>query len=336
MRHSLITILLLLLLLPCLLCGQEAVVMFYNVENFFDPDDDPATEDEEFTPAGKNKWTRQRLEKKRNAIAKTIIAAGEGNHPVLVGLCEVENYRVLQQLTEQTALARIGYDIVHRDSPDPRGIDVALLYRKSRFRLLEQHFRPITGLPTRDILYAKGVLDGRDTLHVLVNHWPSKRGGEQQSLSRRMTVARLTKQLCDSIFQASPAANVILMGDFNDTPGGHAIAEGLQARPPDSLAGNPYLYNLMLPLWKSGKGSYKYKGEWELIDLFFVSGNLLHPASPLRCVRTQIFTPGFLLTDDTTYYNKKPFRTYEGPRYLGGMSDHLPVALVLTNCAVQR
>ncbi len=327
MRHSLITILL--LLLPCLLCGQEAVVMFYNVENFFDPADDPATEDEEFTPAGKNKWTRQRLEKKRNAIAKTIIAAGEGNHPVLVGLCEVENYRVLQQLTEQTALARIGYDIVHRDSPDPRGIDVALLYRKDRFRTLWQGFYPIPGIPTREILYAKGLLDGRDTLHVLVNHWPSKRGGEEQSLPARMAAARQAKHICDSIFLASPAAHIIMMGDFNDTPAGRAVTEGLQARPPGSPEHSPYLYNLLLPLWKSGKGSYKYKGEWELIDLFFVSDNFVNPASPLRCVRTQIFSPDFLLTEDEKYYGRKPFRTYEGPRYLGGMSDHLPVLLVL-------
>ncbi len=301
--------------------------MFYNVENLFDPIDDPSTQDNDFTPAGKNKWNWKRLEKKRNAIAKTIIAAGEGKAPALVGLCEVENYLVLKQLVEQTPLARVGYGIVHHDSPDPRGIEVALLYRSDCFQLLQRQFYPLTyasgSSQTREILYVKGVFNRQDTLHLLVNHWPSKLGGEKKSRPKRMTAARKVKQLCDSIFTRSPGAKIIIMGDFNDSPGSIPLREGLASLRPDSAAGNARLYNLMLPLQQEGTGSYKYKGEWETIDQFIVSGRLLHRT------KASVFAPEVLLTEDKKYRRKKPLRTYEGPRYLGGVSDHLPILLRL-------
>jgi len=309
--------------------------MFYNVENFFDPVDDPNTQDDDFTPTGKKRWTWGRLAKKRNDIAKTIIAAGDGNTPVLVGLAEVENYLVLKQLVEQTPLAKIGYNIVHHDSPDPRGIEVALLYRNDRFKLLHQHFYKLT-LPsgsnqTREILYAKGTLDSRDTLHILVNHWPSKIGNARQSLARRMTAARKAKAICDSIFGTNPAANIIVMGDFNDGPESIPVLKGLEALPPDTLIVGNRLYNLMLPLARRGEGSYKYKTEWELIDLFFVSGNLMPSAgNRISYKDAYVFKADFLLEDDKKYHGKRPFRTYDGMKYLGGVSDHLPAVLIVT------
>ncbi|MCL2097579.1 MAG: endonuclease [Bacteroidales bacterium] len=325
--------LLLVLLLPCLLQGQEAKVMFYNVENFFDPFDDPKTQDEEFTPTGKKRWTWQRLAQKRSGIAKTIIAAGEGDAPVLVGFAEVENFLVLKQLVEQTPLARIGYGIVHHDSPDPRGIEVALLYRNDRFKLLHRHFYklrlPSGSSRTREILYAKGVLDSRDTLHVLVNHWPSKLGNAQQSLAKRMTAARKAKAICDSIFGVNPSANILVMGDFNDSPESLPIVKGLAALPPDTLIINNRLYNLMLPLAKRGEGSYKYKSEWEMIDLFFVSGNMLLQSNGIKYKNAYIFKADFLLEEDKKHHGKRPFRTYEGMKYLGGVSDHLPVVMIM-------
>ncbi|MDR0296087.1 MAG: endonuclease [Prevotellaceae bacterium] len=322
-------------LLSCALQGQEAKLMFYNVENFFDPIDDPNTQDDEFTPTGNKRWTWQRLAKKRSAIAKTIIAAGEGDAPVLVGLAEVENYLVLKQLVEQTPLAKIGYTIVHHDSPDPRGIDVALLFRNDRFKLLQRRFYqvvfPSGSNQTREILYAKGVLDSRDTLHVLVNHWPSKAGNFQQSQARRMAAANKAKSICDSIFSINSSANIIVMGDFNDSPESIPIVKGLEALPPDTLIMSNKLYNLMLPLSKQGEGSYKYKTEWELIDLFFVSGNMLLHDNGLRYKNAYVFKTDFLLEDDKKYHGKRPFRTYDGMKYLGGVSDHLPVILIIKN-----
>jgi hypothetical protein len=311
----------------------DGVIMCYNVENLFDPEDDPHTQDNDFTPSGKNKWTWARLAKKRNSIAKTIIAVGKGNAPVLVGLCEVENRLVLKHLVERTPLAKIGYGMVHHDSPDPRGIDVALLYRTDRFKVLHAGFYNVTYASgsdrTREILYAKGLYACCDTLHILVNHWPSKLGGEKQSLPKRMAAAHCAKSIADSILQASPAANIILMGDFNDTPHSAPLVEGLQALPPHGNPSPDSLYNLMLPLAGRGKGSLRYRGQWELIDQFIVSGRLLQPQAPLHCAYqdVEVFDAPFLLEEDEKYLGEKPFRTYQGPVYKGGVSDHLPVVL---------
>jgi hypothetical protein len=314
---------------------QSDVVMFYNVENLFDPKNDSLTQDDDFTPDGAYRWTWQRFAKKRNSIAKTIIAAGAGNAPILVGLCEVENYAVLRQLTDDTPLARIGYGIVHRNSPDMRGIDVALLYRTDHVKILYRYFYKVTlpsnGHPTRDILYAKALYDRRDTLHILVNHWPSKLGGEQQSFPRRMAAAKRAKSITDSILQASPAANIVLMGDFNDTPESIPLTEGLQAVLQHGVSSPDSLYNLMGQLVRHGEGSLRYRGNWELIDQFIVSGNLLNPQSAIQCLpdEVKVFKAPFLLENDDTYLGLKPFRTYQGPSYKGGVSDHLPILLPL-------
>jgi predicted extracellular nuclease len=309
--------------------------MFYNVENFFDTENDSLTQDDDFTPDGAYRWTWQRFIKKRNSIAKTIIAAGAGNAPILVGLCEVENYSVLRQLTEDTPLARIGYGIVHRNSPDLRGIDVALLYRTDHVKILYRSFYKVTlpsnEHPTRDILYAKVLYDRRDTLHILVNHWPSKLGGEQQSLPRRMAAAQRAKSITDSILQTSPVANIVLMGDFNDTPESIPLTKGLQALLQYGISSPDSLYNLMGQLARHGEGSLRYRGNWELIDQFIVSGNLLNPQATIQCLpdKVKIFKAPFLLENDNTYLGQKPFRAYQGPIYKGGISDHLPILLPL-------
>jgi hypothetical protein len=250
-------------------------------------------------------------------------------------LCEIENYVVLKHLIEHTPLAKIGYGIVHHDSPDPRGIDVALLYRTDRFKVLRYGFYKVTyasgSSQTREILYAKGLYGCCDTLHIMVNHWPSKLGGEKRSLPRRMSAAHRAKSLADSILKASPTANIIIMGDFNDTPDARPLTTGLQALPPDRHAAADRLYNLMLPLAKRGEGTLRYRGHWEVIDQFVVSGNLLNPQGTLHCDPNEvlIFKAPFLLEDDEKYLDKKPFRTYQGPAYKGGISDHLPIVLPL-------
>lgn len=303
------------------------LVMFWNVENYFDTYDHPTTKDEEFTPTGENHWNWKRFEKKRDDLAKTILLASDeyGEYPAIIGLCEIENSFVLKELTENTPLARAGYTFLHKDSPDSRGIDVALLYKEEVFRPLEENYIS-SSFPTRDILYTKGVINELDTVHIFVNHWPSKRGGEESSSLKRMLVSHKARQITDSILLKNPSANIILMGDFNDT---------WESEPLENLN---QLVNLS-QYAEGNDGSYKYRESWSTIDQFLVSENLIkrditHTGkfSPqwLWCEKQMnIFAPEHLLCEDDKYLGVKLRRTYNGPRYLGGISDHLPIILQL-------
>ena len=306
------------------------LVMFWNVENYFDTYDNPSTTDEEFTPTGDNRWGRARFEKKRDDIAKTILLAADqyGDLPALIGLAEVENAFVLQELLEETPLARTQYKYIHKDSPDSRGIDVALLYREELFTPVETKYIGFS-FPTRDVLYTKGVVNGLDTLHIMVNHWPSKRGNEESSGRKREYVSLKVSHVVDSILLRNPAANIVLMGDFNDTPASSPLKNLGQ------------LTNLAK--WADGaEGTYKYRESWSMIDQFLVSENLIKEESSIKekneAFRPQwiythrnmeIFAPEALFAEDATYMGVKPKRTYSGPRYLGGISDHLPVVFKL-------
>lgn len=306
------------------------LVMFWNVENYFDTYDNPSTTDEEFTPTGDNRWGRARFEKKRDDIAKTILLAADqyGDLPALIGLAEVENAFVLQELLEETPLARTQYKYIHKDSPDSRGIDVALLYREELFTPVETKYIGFS-FPTRDVLYTKGVVNGLDTLHIMVNHWPSKRGNEESSGRKREYVSLKVSHVVDSILLRNPAANIVLMGDFNDTPASSPLKNLGQ------------LTNLAK--WADGaEGSYKYRESWSMIDQFLVSENLIKEENSIKekneAFRPQwiythrnmeIFAPEALFAEDATYMGVKPKRTYSGPRYLGGISDHLPVVFKL-------
>jgi len=307
-------------------------IVFWNLENFFDTFYDQGREDGNFTPFGEMHWTKKRFVVKRNAIAKTIIGAGEEEPPVIVGFAEVEKRYVLTNLIEETPLAQIGYSVIHKDSPDRRGIDVALIYRQKLFSPLETEFirvvLPDTTASTRDILYAKGILDGRDTLHIFVNHWPSKFGGAGFSESGRRAASDALKQKCDSILQINDRANIVAMGDFNDTPDAATIT-ALEK-----------LTNLSSYLHKRGEGTIKYRGTWELIDQILISRNLQKKEFPdnrlqqqysgfeyLHAESVSIYSPPYLLEKDATYSGTKPKRTYIGPRYNGGISDHLPIML---------
>lgn len=302
------------------------LAMFWNVENYFDPFDNPGKNDDQFTAEGEYFWGWKKFEKKRDDIARTIILAADtyGQFPALVGLCEVESHFALRHLLEHTPLARAGYNFIHRESPDSRGIDVALLYREEIFTPLEEKFYSVD-FPTREVLHVKGVVNSLDTIHVFVNHWPSKLGGEKASAPRRMAVSERVKSVVDSILAAAPQAGIILMGDLNDGYASEAVG---------NLAP---LVNLAR--WAEGaEGTHKYQGEWNIIDHFSVSEGLLASDtdsragafSPqwLRCNRQmEIFAPQWLLVPDETHMGVKPNRTLQGPRYLGGVSDHLPIIL---------
>ena len=288
--------------------GLQAQIFCWNLENYFDPYDDPATADEEFTPRGEHHWTRRKYEAKRNIIAKTIIAsAGRfgGELPSVIGLCEVENARVLGSLLDDTPLARLRYRSLHRESPDPRGIDVAMLYDPARVKLLANSWITIPDFATREILYAKVAIP--DTLHIFVNHWPSKYSGAAVSEHKRQAVAAALLHTLDSIQAGNPQTAIILMGDFNDTPDSPSVQHLMEA------AG---LQNLS----PADDGTIKFKGKWEGIDLLLAS-----PAAAAIIAPAEVFSPDFLLEEDKTHLGSKPRRTNVGPRYNGGASDHLPI-----------
>ena len=211
------------------LCGQsdvsknEYTFMFYNTENLFDTENDSLTNDEEFTPDANRHWNQARLHSKAERLAKVILAAGKWNVPLVIGLCEVEDLNVLELLTRNEPLARFQYKIVHKDSPDSRGIDVALLYRPEYFRPFYYQAIPVAdpkdkSFKTRDILQVSGVLNGCDTLHIFVNHWPSRYGGIMETLRYRGLAAETLKKSVLNLLVQYPKAQIICMGDFNDTP----------------------------------------------------------------------------------------------------------------------
>jgi len=310
-------------------------VMFYNVENLFDTEDDPATDDSEFLPGSEKQWNQVRYQDKLDKIARVVSDLGGDTLPVLVGLCEVENGKVIGDLLKIDPLAGSDYRVVHQESPDKRGIDVALLYRYRYFTLHRSEFIPVrfdsdTAARTRDILYAVGTLGGIDTLHFFVGHWPSRSGGEIESRPLRLHVAGIIRDRVDSIRTFHPDALIVITGDFNDEPEDLSVTSGLGAL---LVAADPKdgdLYDLT-PVIRSGQpqGTYKYRGSWNLLDHMVVSGSLLDTTGSLytRPVEMKVFSRSYLLENDEEYMGQRPFRTYLGPYYHGGYSDHLPVYL---------
>ncbi len=315
--------------------GKSGIrIMFYNLENLFDPEDDPLKNDEAFTPQGSNYWTGARYRDKLEKSYKVIASVGGWEPPAMVGFCELENRKVMYELVSQTPLNRFNYQVIHEESGDARGIDVALIYRPDLFqpfthKAVRVVFEGDTASRTRDILLVGGKVFDRDTLFVAVNHWPSKFGGAKETEPRRMATAELLRNVCDSLHVHYPTAGIVLMGDFNDEPMEPSLTEGLKALHPESAIRASALYNLMLR-FKEG-GTHKFQYAWSIIDQFIVSGNLLSssPAKGLyvRPEDARIFKAGFLVEPDERNLGDRPFRTYIGLKYHGGFSDHLPIYL---------
>lgn len=311
---------LLLLLLPVSSYSQDSLlVMFWNVENFFDYIDDGTGEsDKEFSSYGSRRWTRRKFQKKCDDIAKSVFWIREryGRIPDVIGLAEVENRGVLWKLLNNTLLRKCGYRIVHYQSGDRRGIDVALLYRESSFRKVS-HSTVTPSMDgekivTRDMLQVLLEDDMGQKYNLIVNHHPSKYGGSESSEGRRKAVMMALKEMCDSLSAADSGVPVIAMGDFNDTPDGEQF---------EIL--NGVLVNMSDSLFQAGRGTIRYQGKWDLIDMFLVSSDLLDNA------RMDIVELPFLMTYERKYPGMKPLRTYSGPRYVGGVSDHCPIVLCL-------
>lgn len=310
------------------------LVLFWNVENFFDNRPDPYTSEKSFLPNGEKRWSRARFIKKRDALGKTILSIDK-RVPTFIGLAEIENRYVLNQLLYETPLYMGDYGIIHKESPDRRGIDVALFYSKRDFRPLKTRFlEVITSDPldeasptySRDILYVKGVLHQLDTLHIFVNHWPSKYGGERLSAPKRERAARTLSLICDSILNKNDRANILAMGDFNDTPDSklfELLNNLVRINPSMSMGDGVTRLN------KREVGTIKYEGVWEAIDHYFVSHNLLKEEEPISTdhLLCYIFKARSLLERDKKFTGYKPKRCYIGPKYNGGISDHLPILL---------
>lgn len=306
-----------------------ATVAFYNVENLFDTQDDSLRQDEEFLPYGVRGWTPTRLRAKYQNIYKVVAGLGQTwQPPALVGLAEVENRRVLEGLLQRTPLHRQHYRIIHEESPDTRGIDVALLYDPAQFVYLSHEaiavaLRPLSERPTRDILYVRGVLFGTDTVHCFVNHWPSRYRGVTSSAPLRQRAATVLRQHVATLLRQQPGALILITGDFNDNPTDESVR-----RLCASAGEYPGLSNVSA---YDTPGTHKYQGAWNTFDQFMVSHALLDDAQPVRVVerRARCFRPDWLAEEDTPHLGFRPRRTYVGYRYHGGFSDHWPVYLQL-------
>ena len=311
---------------PITIHSQESFrVMFWNVENLFDTKDDPRKNDNEFLPEATRHWNSFRYRDKLKNLAKGIIASGNEYVPDLVGLCEVENDSCLYDLTRRSPLREADYRFIITDSPDQRGIDVALLYQRGSFKPLQHQSIRIPNKhwkkgPTRDILHVVGKVVSGDSLDVFVCHMPSRSGGQAQSEPYRLLTAQVLKHAVDSVMKVREYPHILIMGDFNDYPTDKSIKKVLCA--------DGRLQNLMKD---KKEGTYRYRGEWGILDQFIVSKTLLKKKGSIRTSskKAQILHLDFLLEEEEKYGGDKPFRTYNGMKYLGGFSDHLPISLDL-------
>ena len=310
--------------------------VFYNVENFFDTFDDPQKDDNDFLPHGVMRWNYKRYTNKVNAIYKVIAAAGEWDTPAIVGFCEVEKRAVLQDIITRTYLQKYDYGIIHEESEDPRGIDVCLIYRKDVIKLLYYRYFKPAGFPegefrTRSVLYSKWMI-ADDTIHLFLNHWPSRRGGVLAGELLRTEIYGMVKGKEDSILNSvNRHAKIIIAGDFNCTPGDMEILSHTDISKNESLEYDTPFVNLAESSAKKGLGTYKYMGAWEMIDQVIVSEWLLKCTVGFYADMNsfRIFDKDFLLKRDPNYPGFMPYSTYRGYKYQGGFSDHLPVILDL-------
>ncbi len=307
-------------------------IMFYNVENLFHPSDDSLTADEDFTPAGLYHWNYKKYNRKIAMIAKVIIAVGEGDFPWIVGLAEIENEQVLKDLCYNSPLKKGNYKYVHYESPDRRGVDVALLYRADSVNILRHRKIPIifpfdSFAKNRDILHTAVSFNSGDSLEIFVNHWTSRFGGYAATVPKRNFYAQKVRDCVDSIIFKNNEAKILIMGDLNDYGTNESIFEILKARRIADNRKDIDLINLTLDLkGRNVFGTHKHEDFWGCLDQIIISKEFISSESGIRLFgEAKIFDAEFLLVNDEKYGGKKNYRTFLGPRYIGGFSDHLPI-----------
>jgi len=332
-----------LLLLPLTAFAQQgsdykvASIGFYNLENLFDTLDTPTTNDADFLPGGRLLWNTEKYISKQHNMAKVISQLGTELSPdgvALLGVAEIENSKVLEDLAAQPELKSRNYKIVHHESPDERGVDVAFMYQPKYFVPLGSKAMPVvltdpkTGDKdyTRDILYVAGTFDG-EPIHVMVGHWPSRRGGEAGSAWMRAAAAQVCKNLADSLKKTDPNVKIVIMGDLNDDPDNKSLTEVLKARRSADELRADELYNPMYDQFKSGNGTLAYKDSWNLFDQMIVSKGFVNKKTGgWQLYKAMVFRQPWLLQTEGAFRGY-PFRTFVGDIFINGYSDHLPVFL---------
>jgi len=308
---------------------QAYTIAFYNLENLFDTKNDPTTLDDDFTPKGRKNWNYKRYRNKIRKLGNVIAQLGTDRSfysPAIVGVVEVENQKVLEDLVTSKSLKKHKYGIVHYDSPDERGIDVALLYKKKLFKLLHSETFPLyledeqgNRDYTRDILLVKGSLNG-ELIYVLVNHWPSRRSGEDLTEEKRIKAAELATHITATIISENKNAKIIIMGDFNDDPSNTSVKNYLV---------NNTFYNPMERLVNIGNGTLNYKKTWHLFDQIIFSKNFFNNEKEKHSFKYAEVFDRYFLKEWNGKFKGNPFRTYIGKWYQGGFSDHFPVYVYL-------
>lgn len=317
---------------------QVAVIGFYNLENFYDTLDNPHVNDNEFLPGGDRHYNSIIYWDKVHHLAQVISQLGTAfspDGPALLGVAEIENDTVLHDLVNDPLIQNRQYRVVHYDSRDLRGVDVALLYNPVYFQV-EESKKLFVKIPagskssyfTRDVLYVKGKFCG-ETIHVFVNHWPSRLGGEARSAPARAAAARVNKRMIDSIQQAEPQAKIILMGDLNDDPVSPSLVKVLGAQSDLQKVGPGQLYNPWTTMYKKGIGTLAYQDSWGLFDQILISYPWLsHDQDGFFYSKQFVFNKNFLI-ETSGKYTGYPKRTWEGNKYNHGYSDHFPTYIVL-------
>ena len=312
-------------------------IAFYNLENLFDTVDDPNKNDAEYLPDGKNNWNSKRYQAKLDNMSKVISEIGndiQAKGPVILGVSEVENIKVLEDLVATPLLAPLNYGVVLMEGPDLRGVDVGLIYQKSSFKVTSTRSVRLTipdkpDFHTRDQLVVSGELDG-EPVHIIVNHWPSRSGGEKRSAPLRNAAADLCRSTADSILKTDPNAKILIMGDLNDDPTNVSLTEHLKAKGDEKETKPGDLFDPMYKMFKTeGIGSLAYKDNWNLFDQIVISQPLLlEDKSSYRFLKAKVFNKNYLVQKEGAFTGY-PFRTYVGNTYQGGFSDHFPVYVIL-------
>ncbi|MBN3035804.1 MAG: endonuclease/exonuclease/phosphatase family protein [Bacteroidales bacterium] len=310
---------------------------FYNLENLFDTIlDSGLRNNEEFTPEGPNAWDTERYHSKLKKLAEVISGIGTGmtpDGPAILGVSEVENRRVLEDLVKEPVIRDRNYRIAHFDSPDRRGIDVALLYQPEYFTLTNARTYSLylphdTAFRTRDQLVVSGRLDG-EMFHFIVNHWPSRRGGEKRSRPLRNAAGQLCRHITDSLLQLNPMAKLVIMGDLNDDPVNPSVKEHLRTKGKEEELQGGDLFNPMMKMYRDGVGSLAYRDSWNLFDQIIVSQALLgKDYSTWKIYGVRVYNESFLVQKEGAFTGY-PLRTFAGGVYMNGYSDHFPVYLYL-------
>ena len=315
-------------------------VVFYNLENLFDIYNDPETHDDEFTPTGVKQWNQTRYEKKLWNMERVLfdIAAQQKEYPIVIGVSEIENRNVLEDLISQPKLKGANYRICHYDSPDARGVDVAFLYRADVFKLegsdnIKLHVEGLPNFRTRDLVVMWGTIEN-EPFYFLVSHWPSRLGGKEASQFKRDACAKQIREIKDSLLQANPATKVVVMGDFNDDATDASLVKVMGAKGKVKELETGDFFNPYVQMLKAGLGTLAYQDSWNLFDNICVTENLVNGTyGKLRLIKGKkfygnIFTRPYMLQQEGQYKGY-PLRTFVTNNFQNGFSDHFPVYIYI-------